>query len=83
MTKAIILCMALLSTSLHANEFNYNQGVEDGCQSGKDDIFHPFKKDIELYVKDAYYKTGWDDAFIKCKSDSEKLDKIIKESFGW
>jgi hypothetical protein len=81
MTKTIILCMALLSTSLQANEFNYNLGAEDGCQSGKDDIFHPFKKDIELYVKDAYYKTGWDDAYLKCRQEHEQFNKIFDESW--
>lgn len=81
MTKAIILCMALLSTSLQANELNYNQGVEDGCQSAKNNWLNPFKKDVELYVKDAYYKAGWDDAYLKCRQEYEQFNKIFDESW--
>ncbi len=85
MTKTIILLLALLSTSAHAenNKANYEIGANDGCQSGINDWLHPFKKDVDLYINDEYYKTGWNDAFVKCKADSDKMGKIINESFGW
>ena len=84
MTKTIILLLALLSTSAHAENIkaNYEVGAKDGCSSGTNDIFHPFKKDVDLYINDEYYKTGWNDAFVKCKTDSDRMTKILEES-GW
>ena len=80
MTKTIILALMLLSLNAHADEQTYNQGLQDGCSSANNDWLNPFIKNVELYIKDAYYKTGWDDAYMKCKQEHDLMFKIIEQS---
>lgn len=80
MTKAIILLLLICSLSASAEEQNYNQGLQDGCSSANNDLFNPFVKNVELYIKDPYYKTGWDDAYMKCKQEHDVMTKILNDS---
>lgn len=48
-----------------------------GANQGKNNFLSPFKKDIESYVKDEYYKAGWNDGHAKCKADYEELGKAL------
>jgi hypothetical protein len=69
-------------------QYAYKEGTEHGCSAGKNsagDTWHPFSKDVDKYVNDKYYKTGWDDGFNKCKTESLELNRAITDSLnrGW
>lgn len=80
MTKAIILLLLLFTLNAHADDATYQQGMQDGCSSAKNNWLNPFVKNVDLYIKDPYYKTGWDDAYLKCKQDDEVMTKILEQS---
>lgn len=61
----------------------YNEGVKHGCSSGYNtggDWTSAFQKDIDKYVKDEYYKTGWNDGFTKCKGIADLAGQSIDNS---
>lgn len=65
------------------NEYAYNEGNRHGCSSGANtggDWTQKFIKDIDQYVKNEYYKTGWNDGFAKCKAISDDAARIIDHS---
>jgi hypothetical protein len=65
------------------NTYNYNLGTRDGCSSGKNatgSLGYAFTKNVDLYVGNPYYKSGWDDGMIKCKTEGENLNNIIRDS---
>lgn len=64
----------------NSNEYAYKLGTEHGCSSGYNaggDITSQFKKDVKLYIKDEYYKNGWNDGFTKCKSIADSTGSSI------
>jgi hypothetical protein len=65
------------------NQYNYQLGEQDGCSSGKNatgSLGYAFTKNIDLYVSNPYYKSGWDDGMIKCKTEGENMNNIIRDS---
>lgn len=59
----------------------YKEGYAGGCDSGYVAAGHPyyrFKKDVNRYLADAVYKTGWDDGFAVCKSDYESIGRSLR-----
>lgn len=70
------------------NEYNYKLGMQDGCESGKfasGTLGHKQSKNVDLYVNNAYYKNGYDDAYDKCKTEGDQLKRAITDSLnrGW
>jgi hypothetical protein len=70
------------------NKYNYNLGLKDGCDSGNlagGSVTGRQAKNVELYVNNVYYKNGYDDAYSKCKNESDQLNRAITESLnrGW
>jgi hypothetical protein len=66
------------------NQYNYNLGMEHGCNSGGNASGNYAKqhmKNIDLYVKDAYYKSGWDDGFNQCKAQGQLINDVITNSY--
>ena len=80
MKKLLLIALLLPMLAQAGNNDNYEQGTADGCQSGKNNFLNPFKKDIDLYVNDKYYKTGWDDAYVKCAREYQQMEKILEQS---
>ena len=80
MKKLLVIALLLPNLAFAGNNESYQLGANDGCQSGKNDWLHPFKKDIDKYVNDPYYKTGWDDAYNKCARDYQQMNKILEQS---
>lgn len=80
MTKTIILLLLACSLNAQADDATYQQGMQDGCSSANNNWLNPFIKNVELYIKDPYYKTGWDDAYMKCKQEHDVMDKILEQS---
>ena len=68
--------------SLSPNQKIYEQAAQHGYNSGKNATgsFNQFQKDIELYVNNPYYKSGWDDGFQKGKAEGENMNAIIRDS---
>ena len=70
------------------NQYNYKLGMQDGCESGKfasGTPGHAQSKNVDLYVNNAYYKNGYDDAYDKCKTEGDQLKRAITDSLnrGW
>lgn len=82
MKKLLLIALLLPALAIADNSESYQIGANDGCQSGKNDWLNPFKKDVDKYINDQYYKTGWDDAYNQCAREYQKLDKILEQS-GW
>ena len=67
--KVLFIILSFWSMVAVANG-TYDLAMNEGCESGKNvsgDTWHPYTKDVDKYVQDAYYKAGWDDSFNKCK----------------
>lgn len=65
------------------NQYSYKLGMQHGCDSGGNasgNYTKQFSKDIDKYVKDAYYKSGWDDGFAQCKGQGEMINDAINKS---
>lgn len=66
------------------NQYAYKEGRQHGCDSGSNatgNYTKQFQKDIERYVNNAYYKSGWDDGFAQCKGQGELVNDVITNSF--
>lgn len=62
------------------NEYAYNEGTKHGCNSGHNtggNWTYQFQKDVDQYVKNEYYKTGWNDGFAKCKAMEDQVRDVI------
>lgn len=65
-------------------QYAYKEGMKHGCDSGSNasgNYVKQFQKDIDRYVKDAYYKSGWDDGFARCKGQGDQINDVITNSF--
>ncbi len=64
------------------NEASYKEGSVHGCQSGRNvsGSFTSFQKNIDEYVKNPYYKSGWDDGFSKCKAQGDRDNRAIDDA---
>lgn len=65
------------------NERNYQQGTKDGCASGENatgNYTSKFTKNVDMYVGNQYYKSGWDDGFAQCKGQGELINGVINSS---
>ena len=65
-------------------QYAYNEGKSHGCDSGSNatgNYAKQFQKDIDRYVKDQYYKMGWDDGFAQCKGQGQLINDVITNSF--
>lgn len=70
------------------NKASYRQAANDGCSSAKADggIWgYSNNKDIDSYVNNDYYKTGYDDGYKKCKAESDRIDDawISSQPYRW
>ena len=85
--KQFIVAVALLtSLSAIASEENYELGKQHGCGTGKVDAGswgYRAEKDVDLYVNDNYYRTGWDDGYRHCKAEADKTRRIILDNIRW
>ena len=62
------------------NKFAYTDGQKDGCSSGNNatgNYVYTFKKDVDRYIGNQYYKSGWDDGFAQCKGQGELINDVI------
>ena len=62
---------------------SYKLGQRDGCNSGAvagGSSINTVKKDIDKYVQDQYYKSGWDEQFAVCKGQQERLGRVIDDA---
>lgn len=60
------------------NDYAYIDGEKHGCSSGHytgGTYTYKFQKDVNQYINNAYYKTGWDDGFAKCKGLSDSVGR--------
>jgi hypothetical protein len=67
------------------NQYAYQQGSNDGCSSGNNaggNWTYKFQKDVDRYIKDQYYKTGWDDGFTKCKSVADSVGRAVDNALS-
>lgn len=74
---------AKTQASQSPNERNYQQGTKDGCASGNNatgDYTSKFTKNVDMYVGNQYYKSGWDDGFAKCKGQGEMINGVINST---
>ncbi len=65
------------------NEYAFQQGANHGCNSGYSaggDITKSYQKDVEQYIKNEYYKTGWNDGYAKCKAVADLAGQAIDNS---
>lgn len=65
------------------NRRNYDQGEKDGCASGNNatgDYTSKFTKNVDMYIGNQYYKSGWDDGFAKCKGQGEMINGVINST---
>jgi hypothetical protein len=82
--KRIITAMMLLPCIAFANG-TYEMALEHGCISGKRDAGQTWReltKDIDKYVGDPYYKSGWDDGYRQCKADLDRINGAIDDAFN-
>ena len=82
--KVLFIILSFWSMVAVANGI-YDLAMNEGCESGKNvsgDTWHPYTKDVDKYVQDAYYKAGWDDGFNKCKAESDRINGIISDSIN-
>ena len=64
-------------------KYSYNTAINDGCNTAKADggmLGYRANKDIDKYVKDEYYKTGFDDGYKKCKAESDRMHDAYEAS---
>lgn len=57
----------------------YVDGYTAGCGSGYVAAGHPYAragKNVERYLADAVYRTGWDDGFATCKGGYDSLGPV-------
>lgn len=60
---------------------DYVEGYRDGCGSGYVAAGHPyaqFRKELNQYLNDPVYKTGWDDGFATCKGRYESTLNMMR-----
>lgn len=65
------------------NRRNYDQGEKDGCASGNNatgDYTSKFTKNVDMYIGNQYYKSGWDDGFARCKGQGEMINGVINST---
>jgi len=64
------------------NDSLLKAGYEHGCTSGNfvagNIIGHAFTKNTRLYIEEPYYKAGWDDGFVHCKSIVDTFNPFRK-----
>lgn len=85
--KKLILLLLMFSNLSLANG-TYDMAKNQGCESGKNeagDAWHKYEKDVDRYVKDEYYKAGWDDGYRKCRAEADRINNAISDSLnrGW
>lgn len=85
--KHLTFLLVLFSNLCFANG-TYDMAMNEGCESGKNaagESWHKFQKDVDRYIKDQYYKAGWDDGYAKCKAESDRINGVITDSLnrGW
>jgi hypothetical protein len=59
----------------------YADGYGDGYQSGLAAAGNPYAqtvKNVDRYLSDAKYKTGWDDGFARAKGQYEAIDRALR-----
>jgi len=64
-------------------KYAYNQASIHGCNSAKADggiLGYRNEKNVDSYVKDEYYRTGYDDGYKKCKAESDRIDDAFQSS---
>jgi len=90
MKRILIAALAVwtISTAQAATfdeEQAYVRGQHDGCDMGKkaSGAWINANKDIDAYVKDRYYKVGYDEGFIQCKSEGDRINQIINDNIRW
>jgi len=82
----LVLGFSLNSYGAEIDEYYYNIGKEHGCQSGKKaggDWWVSYKKEVNLYMEQNYYKTGWDDGFNLCRGEAQNLNNMIMNNMGY
>jgi hypothetical protein len=88
-TALIVLFFSLNAFSMDAlNEQAYRQGIVNGCNSGHasaGSLVFRHEKDVDAYLTDAYYKEGWDSAYVRCRTDQMRTQQLITDSLmkGW
>jgi hypothetical protein len=64
-------------------KYAYDEAAQHGCSSGSNatgDFTKKYYKDVDRYIKDPYYKNGWDDGFNQCKGQGELINGVINNS---
>lgn len=59
----------------------YSSGYSQGCGAGYAASGHPYaeaKKDVNRYLSDPLYTTGWDDGFATCKGQCDNTYASFK-----
>jgi hypothetical protein len=88
-TALIVLFFSLNAFSMDAqDEHSYMVAIEHGCHSGHasaGSVVYRHKKDVDAYIKNPYYKEGWDSAYIRCRTDQLRTQQMITDSLmsGW
>jgi hypothetical protein len=65
------------------NKYAYEEAAQHGCNSGSNatgNYAKQYYKDVDRYIKDPYYKNGWDDGFNQCKGQGELINGVINNS---
>lgn len=65
------------------NKFAYQDGDIHGCDSGSNasgNYTKKFYKNVDMYLSNQYYKSGWDDGFSRCKAQGEMINGAINKS---
>ena len=65
------------------NQYSYNQAIQQGCNTAKADggiLGYRNEKNIDSYIKDEYYKAGFDDGYKKCKAESDRIHDAYRDS---
>lgn len=60
---------------------DYRAGYRDGCESGYAAAGNPYmrtRKNIDLFLGNPVYKTGWEDGFAYCKGDYESTSRALR-----
>jgi hypothetical protein len=84
--KLLFLAIILISNVAYSasnSEYLYNLGKDHGCSTGyshSGNWLYKAQKDIDLYVKDEYYKTGFEEGYRYCKGKQDLVNNVIDQS---
>jgi hypothetical protein len=79
----LLLALLLTSSIAYANKDIYHVAKGIGCDAAKADTGDPYsrnEKDIDRYVKEEYYRIGFDDGYKLCMAERDRFQRNIDDA---